>query len=105
MSSTPGGGAWLCSCFRNEGAGLSSELITEAVAATRAVWGEPPALGFVTFVDRDKTRKKRDPGRCYRRAGWSVCGETKGGLVALQLLPEGMPSAEAAYERQGNLFG
>lgn len=28
-------GAWICSAFRNEGVGLSSELIREAVAATR----------------------------------------------------------------------
>jgi hypothetical protein len=90
------GGAWMCSCFRNEGAGLSSELIREAVAATRHVWGDPPPLGMVTFVDRDKTRPKRDPGRCYRRAGFKVCGETKGGLVALQLEPHEMPAAEPA---------
>lgn len=87
-------GAWICSIFRNEGAGLSSELIREAVAATRWTWGEPPPLGFVTFVDRDKTRRKRDPGRCYRKAGWEVVGETKGGLVALRLAPEKMPAPE-----------
>ena len=98
------GGAWMCSCFRNEGAGLSSELIREAVAATRAALGEPPAIGFVTFVDRDKTRRKRDPGRCYRRAGWHVCGETAGGLVALQLLPSEMPPGEAAHGSQGRLI-
>lgn len=85
------GGAWVCSCFRNESEYLSSDLIRSAVAATRAVWGEPPSLGMVTFVDRDKTRRKRDPGRCYRRAGWKVCGETKGGLVALQQMPDEMP--------------
>lgn len=97
------GGAWMCSCFRNEGAGLSSELIREAVAATRAVWGDPPALGFVTFVDPDKTRRKRDPGRCYRKAGWRVCGETAGGLVALQLLPGEMSEPEAPHGMQGRL--
>jgi hypothetical protein len=62
-------GAWVCSCFRNESAHLSSELITEAVAVTRFLFGEPPALGIVTFVNREKTRRKRDPGRCYRKAG------------------------------------
>lgn len=84
-------GAWVCSCFRNESPHLSSELITEAVAATRYLFGDPPPLGMITFVDRDKTRRKRDPGRCYRRAGWTHVGETKGGLVALQLLPADMP--------------
>lgn len=93
-------GAWVCSAFRNEGAGLSSELIKEAVAATRAFFGEPPALGMITFVDGDKVRRKRDFGRCYKRAGFKPCGETKGGLFALQLLPENMPSAVAAREHQ-----
>ena len=90
----------MCSCFRNEGPVLSSDLITEAVAATKAFWGDPPSLGMVSFVDRDKTRRKRDPGRCYRRAGWRVCGETKGGLVALQIQPEDMPRAELALGSQ-----
>jgi hypothetical protein len=88
-------GAWMCSAFRNEGAGLSSELITDAVAATRWFYGDPPPLGMVTFVDADKTRRKRDPGRCYRRAGFEHVGFTKGGLYALQLLPEAMPDAIA----------
>ena len=38
-------GAWVNSLFRNEGAGLSSELIREAIAATRANWPNIPALG------------------------------------------------------------
>ena len=88
-------GAWVCSCFRNESAHLSSELITEAVAATRFLFGEPPALGMVTFVNADKVRPKRDPGRCYLRAGWTRVGFTKGGLVALQLLPADMPAPAA----------
>jgi hypothetical protein len=82
-------GAWICSAFRNEAPEryLSSDLIREAVAVTRWQFGEPPDVPwpFVTFVDRDKTRRKRDPGRCYRRAGWELIGETKGGLVALGL--------------------
>lgn len=86
-------GAWVNSLFRNEGAGLSSELIREAVAATRSIW-DAPELGIVTFVDSDKTRKKRDPGRCYRRAGFEHVGFTKGGLYAFQLLPAAMPEPE-----------
>lgn len=86
-------GAWINSLFRNEGAGLSSELIREAVAATLSVWPEPPELGLVTFVDADKTRRKRDPGRCYKRAGFRHVGFTAGGLWAFQLLPSEMPPA------------
>ena len=95
-------GAWMCSCFRNEGAGLSSQLIAEAEAATRAVFGDPPPLGFVTFVDPTKTRRKRDPGRCYRKAGWEQCGFTKGGLVAWQHLPTAIPKGVHAHP--GDLF-
>lgn len=93
-------GAWVNSLFRNESHHLSSDLITEAVAATLAVWPTPPEQGFVTFVDASKTRRKRDPGRCYRKAGWEHVGFTKGGLWAFQLLPAAMPDPEAAIGTQ-----
>lgn len=96
--------AWQCVLFRNEGAGLSSELISEAVAATRWVWGGMPENGFVTFVDRSKTRPKRDPGYCYLMAGWEMVGRTKGGLVVLRLRPEKMPDPEAPHGAQGRLW-
>jgi hypothetical protein len=89
------GGAWMCSAFRNEGAGLSSDLIMQAVAATRWRWPEVPELGMVTFVNASKVRHKRDPGRCYLRAGFRPCGETKAGLLAFQLLEADMPPTEA----------
>ena len=85
-------GAWVNSLFRNESERLSSELIIEAVAHSRSKW-EPPPLGIISFVDADKTRRKRDPGRCYRRAGWTHVGFTKGGLWVFQQLPEDMPAA------------
>jgi hypothetical protein len=87
-------GAWVNSLFRNEGQPelVSSELILEAIAVTRSIW-EPPELGLITFVDAGKTRKKRDPGRCYRKAGFKHVGFTKGGLWAFQLLPDAMPAA------------
>lgn len=97
-------GAWICSCFRNEGAGLSSELISEAVSATRAVFGDPPDMGIVTFVDAARVRRKRDPGRCYLRAGWSRVGMTKGGLITLQLLPDAMPDPVPPIGYQESLF-
>ncbi len=82
-------GAWVNSLFRNEGAGLSSELITEAVAITRSVW-TPPPLGIVSFVDPRKVRST-NPGYCYQKAGWHHVGYTKGGLWAYQQLPDEMP--------------
>lgn len=59
---------------------------------------------MVSFVDRDKTRRKRDPGRCFRRAGFQPDGETKGGLVALRLPPEAMPEPKAPIGSQVALF-
>lgn len=87
--------AWLCCIFRNEGALLSSDLIREAVAITRHVYGEPPPSGFITFIDTTKVRRKRDWGRCYKRAGFVHCGYTKAGLYAVQLRPEDMPEPQA----------
>ena len=85
-------GAWVCSIFRNEGTDLSSELIREAIAATRSIW-QPPPLGLITFVDHSQVRRKRDPGRCFIKAGGRRVGQTKGGLVAIQILPADMPPA------------
>lgn len=86
-------GAWVNSLFRNEGAGLASELILQAVAATRLVW-DPPPLGLITFVDARKVKAKQNPGYCYLKAGFSHVGETKSGLLAFQLLPDAMPPCD-----------
>jgi hypothetical protein len=103
-------GAMVNSLFRREPTcpDLASDLITAAVAATRAEWPDLPPLGIVTFVDAGKVRRKRDPGRCYRRAGWAHVGETAGGLLAFQLKPEDWPEQQPARPRwangQGDLF-
>jgi hypothetical protein len=97
-------GAWVNSLFRNEGAGLSSDLIRWAVAHTRAHWPDVPPLGMVTFVDPGKVRRKRDPGRCYLRAGFEHAGWTQGGLRALRMPPECMPAAVPAAGTQMELF-
>lgn len=96
-------GAWVNSCFRNEGEGLSSDLILQAIAATRSRW-QPPSLGMVTFVDAAKTRRKRDPGRCYRKAGFRHVGFTKGGLWAFQMLPADMPPSAEPLGTQTRLI-
>jgi hypothetical protein len=95
--------AWVCSLFRNESAELSSEMIRQAVAATRFGWPAVPSQGMVTFVDPGKVRRKRDPGRCFVRAGFVPCGSTKGGLLAFQMTPEVMPEAEAPVGGQFSL--
>lgn len=90
-------GAWVNSLFRNEGGDTASELIRQAVAATRSIW-EPPDLGIVSFVDTKHVkptivRGKPIYGFCYLKAGWQHVGYTKGGLWAWQQLPEQMPPA------------
>jgi hypothetical protein len=95
-------GAWICTAFRNEGPLLSSELIRDAVACTRAKFPCPPSLGMVTFVNPRKVRHKRDPGRRFLRAGFRRDGYTKSGLIALRLAPEDMPAPH--FPAGGPLF-
>lgn len=97
-------GAWVNSLFRREGGPLASELITEAVAATRWNWPDVPPLGIVTFVDPTNVRHKRDPGRCYRKAGWRHVGFTKSGLWTYQQLPGEMPDPDAPLGANMRLF-
>ena len=103
-------GAWVCSAFRNEGAGRASDLIREAVAATRARWRTVPPLGMITFLDRAKVRPiicrgRETWGRTWALAGFRHVGETAGGLMAWQLLPAAMPAPSAALGSQVSLFG
>lgn len=98
-------GAWVNSLFRNEGAGLASELILEAVSATRWHWPKIPDLGMITFVDPDEVKPKRNPGYCYLMAGFEYVGKTDGGLLAFQLLPEKMPAPELPIGATDCLWG
>lgn len=94
-------GAWINSTFRNESPARASELILEAVAATRYVFGDPPAEGLVSFVDPKEVPPTRRRGRdifgyCYLMAGFEHVGFTKDrNLWAWQLRPDRMPRAEA----------
>jgi hypothetical protein len=97
-------GAWNCSAFRNEGAGRSSKLIRQAVAATQAKFGEPPEHGMITFVDAAQTRPKEHPGHSFIIAGFRPVGMTKGGLHVLQMRSEKMPKPEAPIEFQWRLI-
>lgn len=85
-------GAWECPIFRNENpSNLSSTMIREAIAITRYFWGTPPDQGMITFVDKGKVRPKRNPGYCFLKAGFESVGETKSGLLVLQLLRDKIP--------------
>lgn len=97
-------GAWMCSAFRSEGAGRASDLIRAAVAATRAHYGDLPSIGMITFIDRRKVKPTMVHGEptwgwTYRKAGFVYAGETKGGLMAMQLHPADMPIACPANPR------
>ena len=75
-----------CSIFRNESERLSSEIILEA---ERKAWVRWPGVRLFTYVDSKKVRPKRDPGRCFRCAGWRECGRSiNRGLVRLEKNPE-----------------
>ena len=90
-------GAWVCTAFRNEGAGVASELILQAISASIYRLGPPPTLGMITFIDRSKVRPTKVHGRAvwgwtYRKAGFVEVGETVVEKhLALQLLPHQMP--------------
>lgn len=105
--------AWAVGYFRNESSHRGSELILEALAATRHVLGAPPADGVVTYVDPAKVRSNRRPGRVFERAGFELVGRTdpavarKHGrpvLLRFHLAPELMPPAAAPLELTPTLF-
>lgn len=71
-----------CSFFRNEGTELSSSLILEAEQLALNKWRDTKR--FFTYIDARKVRRKRDPGRCFIRAGWTKCGESKDGKLLFE---------------------
>lgn len=78
---------WRVSIFRNKGPRVSSELVAEATDRTFDYWRNHyrciPSVPLQTEVDPTKVRRKRDPGRCFLRAGWRRIGVVNG-LVVLQ---------------------
>lgn len=72
--------------FRNLGAGLSSELIREAVERTYTFWrwehGELPTERLRTEIDT-RFVKSTNPGYCYLCAGWERERFARGKLYLL----------------------
>jgi hypothetical protein len=62
-----------CAVFRNESDVLSSVLIMDA---EQHAWSRWPGQRLYTYVD-PKSVKSRNPGYCFRCAGWRRCGVTK----------------------------
>jgi hypothetical protein len=79
-----------CAFFRNEGSVLSSVLVEEACALA---WGRWPGERLFTYVWDSKVRSV-NPGYCYKRAGWRVCGRNGDGrLTILERLPASVEPA------------
>lgn len=73
-----------CAVFRNEGDQLSSALILEA---EQMAWTRWPGERLYTYVNARRI-KSPNPGYCFKKAGWNVCGKTKSrGLVILEKTP------------------
>ncbi|MTJ81751.1 MAG: hypothetical protein F8N37_12135 [Telmatospirillum sp.] len=80
-----------CAVFRNEGAGLASDLITAADKLADLRW---PGERHYTYVNPRKVRST-NPGFCFIAAGWRRCGLTKWKrLIILERLPEALGAAE-----------
>ena len=62
-----------CAVFRNEGPYLSSELILEA---EKLAWERWLGERLYTYVNAKKIHSS-NPGCCFKKAGWRVCGRTK----------------------------
>jgi len=87
---------WRCTIFRNESSLLSSDMVRAATARTYRYWrhhyGALPDAPLTTEVDPARVRHKRDPGRCFLRAGWRVVATLASGLVRFEAPPEELPS-------------
>jgi hypothetical protein len=75
-----------CAVFRNESSVLSSELIREAVVIAEKRW---PNERFYTYVNPRRI-KSSNPGYCFKMAGWTCAGITKGKLLVLEYLGNGI---------------
>ena len=96
--------AMVCTLFRNEGAHLSSDLVRDALAATRWRWPEVPETGLVTFIDPRKVKPKAHPGYCFRVVGFKEIGRTKKGLIVLGIGLEDFPDPNAPLNSTADLL-
>jgi hypothetical protein len=98
-------GTWNNALFRNESRLLSSDLIRQAVAVTRCIWGDPPPLGMVTMIEPASVRQKETVGRAYLAAGFQHVGVTRSGEKQVFLLmPDDMPEPKAPRRSDLVLF-
>jgi hypothetical protein len=81
LKSMNGFDGWTCTIFRNTGATLSSRLIhaAENVLLVRHDIGPD---GFMTYV-WDRKVRSRNPGYCFKCAGYQVAGRSADGRKTL----------------------
>ncbi len=87
---------WRNMIFRNLGAGLSSDLIRAALERTYVEWakryGELPAERLRTEIDL-RAVQSRNPGYCYKMAGWGDGIKKRGKLFLYAPPPMVQPTA------------
>lgn len=87
---------WRNMIFRNLGAGLSSDLIRAALEMTYGEWakryGELPDERLRTEIDL-KSVQSRNPGYCYKMAGWGDGVKKRGKLFLYAPPPTVQPIA------------
>jgi hypothetical protein len=69
-----------CTIFRNESDRKSSEIILEAERFALSKWS---LIRAFTYIDAKAIRSK-NPGYCFKKAGWKVCGKSKSGKILLE---------------------
>lgn len=73
---------WTCTIFRNEGQWLSSCLVLAAERALVATGLSIGPDGMLTYV-LDKRVRSRNPGYCFKMAGWRAVGRSADGRKTL----------------------
>lgn len=73
-----------CAVYRNESKALASELLLAGMAAAWTRW---PGERLYTYVNPRAVRSP-NPGYCFKKAGWRLCGVTKARkLLILEAFP------------------
>lgn len=83
---------WVNSLFRNESGTLGQDLIRDAMAVTRYLYGRYTRRGMITFIDPKKTkvikrRGKRIYGYAYMKVGFEHVGHTVADNLAAMKIP------------------
>ncbi len=87
---------WTCTIFRNTGPNLSSELILAAESELAARYDCGPS-GLLTYV-WDAKVASRNPGYCFKVAGWKAIGRSADGRKTLLTKPFALAARLQAAE-------